>query len=314
MRAREAEAAAARGERAESAEEARARLGARTAEERRAAAATFTEPAAIFDALKAGDVLMLSARWLMARAGYEEGEVEVEAKYPTRKVKVKKWVQVREAAPLPCRQQIEADHPEAILPAAELERIYGKLKWRDFIGNEIAYDALPVVSVSQCAQSARANARSSRRARSAPTACVRCRCSCWQELGHPDAEARTLRTVAAALAGEWGEDPFGEMMTDKMVPTSGLPLYAAWGFADVGIFFGAAAAARDRRATPRRPPTARGPTRALVCRLRARACRQIMRACIRTSPCRAHPFRTSASRARCATVRAGQSRGGVGSG
>ena len=113
--------------------------------------------AAMFDALKAGDVLLLSARWLMAHAGYEEGEVEVTI--GPQKVKVKKWAQVREAAPLPCRQQIEADHPEAMLPAAKLEIIYGQLKRRDKHGEEIPFDALPVVSVSQCAQSARANAR-----------------------------------------------------------------------------------------------------------------------------------------------------------
>ena len=54
-----------------------------------------------------------------------------------------------------------------------------------------------------------------------------------------------LRKVAAALAGEWGEHFVGDY-----VPTSGLPLYAAWGFEDVGIFFGA----------PRRPPRHAAPT------------------------------------------------------
>ena len=51
--------------------------------------------------------------------------------------------------------------------------------------------------------------------------------SCWEKPEAADPEARTLRTVAEALAGEW---EFGR-------PTSGLPLYARWGFKDVGVFF-----------------------------------------------------------------------------
>ncbi len=46
----------------------------RAEEERRAAAAQYTEPAALLAALHKGDVMLLSARWVMARAGYEEGE------------------------------------------------------------------------------------------------------------------------------------------------------------------------------------------------------------------------------------------------
>ena len=48
----------------------------------------------------------------------------------------------------------------------------------------------------------------------------------------PDPEVRTLRAIAGskALKGEWGEHPYPDM------PTSGLPLYAAWGFSEVGVF------------------------------------------------------------------------------
>ena len=166
-----------------------------------AKAAQYTEPAALLAALRDGDVLLLSARWLMARAGYEEVEVEVEVSnwLGERSIKVKKWLSRREAQPLPCRQQIEAEHAEAILPADELERLHAQLPRKDKFGNE-APDALPIVSVSHC----------------------------WEGREEPDPEARTLRTVAKALAGE--RDQYGD-------PTSGLPLYARWGFEDVGVFF-----------------------------------------------------------------------------
>ena len=159
--------------------------------------AQYTEPAALLAALRDGDVLLLSARWLMARAGYEEVEVEVN-RYG-KSIKVKKWLSRREAQPLPCRQQIEAEHAEAILPANELERLHAKLTRKDRFGREVP-DALPIVSVSHC----------------------------WEGREEPDPEARTLRTVAKALAGEWNRN--GR-------PTSGLPLYARWGFEDVGVFF-----------------------------------------------------------------------------
>ena len=171
-------------------------------EQQQAKAAQYTEPAALLAALRDGDVLLLSARWLMARAGYEEVEVGVDAYYSDwdyEIIKVKKWLSRREAQPLPCRQQIEAEHAEAILPADELERLHAQLTRKDRKGRETP-DALPIVSVSHC----------------------------WEGREEPDPEARTLRTVAKALAGEW--DRYGR-------PASGLPCYTAWGFEDVGVFF-----------------------------------------------------------------------------
>ena len=174
-------------------------LAAATAEreQQQAKAAQYTEPAALLAALRDGDVLLLSGRWLMARAGYEE--VEVEVKKYGEIIKFKKWLSRREAQPLPCRQQIEAEHAEAILPADELERLHAQLKRKKNEYGDDAPDALPIVSVSHC----------------------------WEGREEPDPEARTLCTVAEALAGEWS----GSM------PTSGLPKYAAWGFEDVGVFF-----------------------------------------------------------------------------
>ena len=42
--------------------------------ERIAKQAAYTEPEAFFEAVERGDVLLLSGRWLLDCAGYEEGE------------------------------------------------------------------------------------------------------------------------------------------------------------------------------------------------------------------------------------------------
>ena len=49
--------------------------------------AQYTEPAALLAALRDGDVLLLSGRWLMARAGYEEVEVKRDL-YGTQKTSI----------------------------------------------------------------------------------------------------------------------------------------------------------------------------------------------------------------------------------
>ena len=110
-------------------------------------------------------------------------------------VKVKKWEERggRAVLPLPSRQEIEAHHPEAILHAADLERIHAKLKRRDKNGVDgrkdvygrevdIDFEAAPIVSTSYC----------------------------WEDIDLPDegvdlpdADARTLRKLAAALQGTW---------------------------------------------------------------------------------------------------------------
>ena len=53
---------------------------------------------------------------------------------------------------------------------------------------------------------------------------------CWERPEHPDPEARTLSALAVVLAGTWGE------WGSNTVPRGGLPLYRAWGLADVGVF------------------------------------------------------------------------------
>ena len=50
---------------------------------------------------------------------------------------------------------------------------------------------------------------------------------CWESPEHPDPYGRTLAQVAAKLAGTWS----------GAEPQSGLPLFRAWGFDDMGVFF-----------------------------------------------------------------------------
>ena len=141
-----------------------------------------------------------------------------------------------------------------------------------------------------------AAARSSRRARADGVRTPRCQ-SCWEAPDHPDGAARTLRKVAAALAGEW----------DHYTPESGLPLYAAWGFEDVGIFFGAAAATATPRRADRGPPAARRARSCVAC-ARARA----VRLCepVSEQARAAHTRPSDVLPARAEQQCAGQSRGG----
>ena len=185
-------------------------------EERRAAAAQYTEPAAVFAAVRSGDVLLLKSEWVMQRGGYDKEE---------NNKKGLMWVLRREAQPLPCRQEIEEHHPEAIMSADELERLYSQLERKDRFGGDIPIDALPVVSVSHC----------------------------WETRDEPDPEGRTLRTVTNELVGTW--NVLGE-------PTGGLPLYAAWGFEQVGIFFDFASLYQNKP-VPRTPEQDECFTRAL---------------------------------------------------
>ena len=187
-------------------------------EERRAAAAAqYTEPAAVFAAVRSGDVLLLKSEWVMQRGGYDKEEDNKKGLM---------WVLRREAQPLPCRQEIEEHHPEAIMSADELERLYSQLERKERRGQDIPIpiDALPVVSVSHC----------------------------WETRDEPDPEGRTLRTVTNALAGK---SPMLQQM-------GGLPVYAAWGFEQVGIFFDFASMYQNKP-VPRTPEQDECFTRAL---------------------------------------------------
>ena len=179
-------------------------LGTRAQTRARAAEADARDFGPILDAVRDGDVLLLSARWLMARAGFEEEE-EVETDRQGRYIhnciwQRKKWFSRREARPLPCRQQIETEHPEAIMSVDEIWRLFTQLR-RPRVSH---FDAVPVVSVSHC----------------------------WETPQAPDPEARTLRIVAEALAGKLEED-----ILDDEDDRVGLPYYEYLGFDDMAVFF-----------------------------------------------------------------------------
>ena len=129
------------------------------ANERSRRANAYEDPKAIWEAMRAGEAILVRASWLLKRAGYEEGEVDVlwPDATPTGK-KRPGWVMRREAQPLPHRSQIEKDHPEAIMPVEECEAGHNKLR-EVLAGNSHAseadravLDAVPVLVVSHCAQ------------------------------------------------------------------------------------------------------------------------------------------------------------------
>ena len=167
------------------------------ASKRDGSAGRFSGVASLLDMVRSGDVLLLRARWILERAGYVEQEVAVELP-PSFKggdpqlVAVKQWVLEKEPAPLPDRQEVEEEHKqEAVFPADQLERLCAP--------RAQSPEPLPLVAIS----------------------------AAWEQQDAPDPSARSLKAVAAELAGRW----------DRETPTCGLPLFNAHGFDDVGCFF-----------------------------------------------------------------------------
>ena len=210
---------------------------ARSDAERRRAAEAYASAASLWAALRDGQAILLRATWLLRRAGFEEGEVEVEwtdydaerdadGNYPKKTAKVPGWVARRAASALPHRAQIEADFPGAIMPVELCEAAHARLR-------EVAAGAKDVFDrPASEAQRAQLDA--------APVLVLS---HCWEGPDHPDPEARTLRALAEALAGTWGTDWRGGPR-----PESGLPLYRAWGLADVGVFVDWASLYQDKPA------------------------------------------------------------------
>ena len=182
-----------------------------------AASKGYDDAASIWEAMRDEQAILVRASWLLKRAGYEEGEVEVEytvkenGELVKKKAKKPGWVQRRDAAPLPHRAQIEKDHPEAIMPVEECEAGHTKMR-------EVAAKVVKVYP----------NPEAQRAALEAVPVLVASHC--WETPDHPDPEARTLRALAKALAGGWGE------WYGNPRPTGLLPLYRAWGLSDVGVF------------------------------------------------------------------------------
>ena len=165
---------------------------------RQAAADMYTQPESLVSAVRAGDMLLVRGTWILQRAGYEPVELEEKAwKHTDSKITLTHYEKRREAVALPNRQQIEAEHPAAALPAKELEVLHAALRATVAMKNkfgpsaaEDGFDAIPIVSASQC----------------------------WYTRDHPDPNAKTLATVAERLA-------------------SLLPQMQRWGVGEVGVFF-----------------------------------------------------------------------------
>ena len=110
-------------------------------DERPRLAKVYDDAESIWDAMRDGQAILVRASWLLKHAGYEEAEVDVmedvqsDAGDPVTEEPTGNtapgWVLRRAARPLPHRAQIEAEHPEAImplLPVEECEAGHAKLK------------------------------------------------------------------------------------------------------------------------------------------------------------------------------------------
>jgi hypothetical protein len=135
--------------------------------------------------LRAGDVRLLSAKWVLKRAGFEPLVVERQGRTFT------KWTTAkRDPVPLLPRQLLEQQSPEAFLSPDDLDgllasfrAVLAKTKGAEKDG----VDAAPVVVVSHC----------------------------WAEREQPDPLGTTLRTFAAELGRQmptyaaWGYEDIG---------------------------------------------------------------------------------------------------------
>lgn len=156
------------------------KLGAKSAdvfEEALSPHTLYTSPEPIFQMVARGEVVLLRATWILQGCGYTE-IADGHWKPPPKGFCVQ---------PLPCRQQLEATAniaAAATVPADELRANYAR--FRDMVSRvhnhydgrsaqDDGVDALPVVSVSHC----------------------------WETADMPDPTGRTLASVAHALAAQW---------------------------------------------------------------------------------------------------------------
>ena len=128
---------------------------------------------------------LLSAKWLMKRAGFEPQNVERQGRRLT------KWSATkRDPLPLPCRQVLEKQSPQAYLTSDALENLAAA--FREVVSStksaeKDGVDAAPVVVISHC----------------------------WEEKESPDPTGSTLRSFAAELGRQlanfaaWGFDDIG---------------------------------------------------------------------------------------------------------
>ena len=190
-------------------------------EHRRARTARYTTPDPIWSRIGSGEVILIRASWLLRRAGYRPIDHNGEVRDSLGAHAVG-WVPQEAPKPLPRRQDLEANFPEAVMSLSELQALHRR--FQDVAANaqrtrgayavpevgsakDDGVDALPVLSVSHC----------------------------WETAVHPDPECRTLRILAAELA-DGGWEAYDEHDMPAGAPTCGLPLYRLWGFEEMGVF------------------------------------------------------------------------------
>ena len=204
------------------------RLIDRMDDDRKARATRYTDAQLIWDQLASGDVVLVRASWLLKRAGFRPLPVERSRSctactsfdtFDEESLQgVRAWAPREPPQPLPRRQDLERDFPEAIMPLEELRRYERRF-------HSIAREAVNVNGAGSTAQDEGVAAL--------PVVSVS---HCWESPGAPDPYGRTLRMVAAELA-DGGWDAFDERGLPTGAPTCGVPLYRCWGFEDIGVFW-----------------------------------------------------------------------------
>ena len=125
----------------------RRRKNKRAREERSRRAVAYTQPEQLIVAVKKGELALLSAAWLLERAGYDRKEVE------KRGAKKVTWSKSERApTPLVARQTLEAESPDAFFKAEAMEEQYAQYRKVCEEGGKAfevsAVSALPVVLAS----------------------------------------------------------------------------------------------------------------------------------------------------------------------
>jgi len=163
----------------------RRRKNKRAREERAKRALHYVQPESILEAVAAKSLALLSAKWVLERAGYTRSEV-------MRRGMLKvSWKKERDPTPLPCRQALEADDPSAFITHEALVAAYDAYKGICAAGGKAfeatSVQALPVLLASHC----------------------------WETPEHADPSGTTLAMIAANLArcmptyAAWGYDDLG---------------------------------------------------------------------------------------------------------
>ena len=161
-------------------------------------------------------MVLIRASWLLHRAGFRQiGDRGNEGSNYL-------WAPREPPRPLPRRQDIEREFPDAIMPLEELRAQHRNFK-------EVAQEAMNTAAGRPEDTTAHADG-----AEAMPVITIS---HCWERADHPDPHGETLRIVAAELA-DGGWDAFDERGFPVGAPTCGMPLLRAWGMEDVGVFWG----------------------------------------------------------------------------